>query len=215
MRIGAQPIASYPWYLRPFFWNQRRKYGQVLDAALLWARSPRLFLGVAVLYGMIDRRQSPIEPALRSLITVRVSQINGCAFCVDLNAATLAKRGVDEGKIERLAEWRRSELFTARERATLDYAEAVTRSDQRVEDRHVAALRRHLDDDAIVELTGLIAFQNMSSKFNSALDVPPQGFCRIPIPIDELPAAGREADKDATRMASENRASEFPTSARS
>jgi alkylhydroperoxidase family enzyme len=63
-----------------FFWNQRRKYGTVLDAALLWARAPRLFLGVATLYGMIDRRSSPIEPALRSLLTVRVSQLNGCSF---------------------------------------------------------------------------------------------------------------------------------------
>lgn len=215
MRIGARPIASYPWYLRPFFLSQRRKYGRVLDAALLWARSPRLLLGVAVLYGMIDRRHSPIEPALRSLVTVRVSQINGCAFCVDLNAATLARRGVAEGKIERLAEWRRSELFTPCERAALAYAEAVTRSDQRVEDRHVAALRPHFDDDAIVELTGLIAFQNMSSKFNSALDVPPQGFCRIPVTVDDLPTAARETGKDSTEMASANTANELPMSARS
>jgi uncharacterized peroxidase-related enzyme len=198
MRVSARPTGSYPWYLRPFFWNQRRKYGQVLDAALLWARSPRLFLGVAALYGMIDRRHSPIDPALRSLVTVRVSQINGCAFCVDLNAATLAKRGVDEGKIERLSDWRRSEQFTARECAALDYAEAMTRSDQRVEDRQVEALRRHFTDDAIVELTGLIAFQNMSSKFNSALDVPPQGFCRIPITVDSAPTATHDVREGAT-----------------
>jgi alkylhydroperoxidase family enzyme len=46
----------------------------------------------------------------------------------------------------------------------------------------MAKLRRHFDDDAIVELTGLIAFQNLSSKFNSALDVPSQGFCQLPPP---------------------------------
>jgi AhpD family alkylhydroperoxidase len=96
MRIEPKPVAAYPWYLRPFFWNQQRKYGRALDAALLWARSPRLFLAVATIYGLIDRRHSPIEPVLRSLITVRVSQINWCAFCVDLNSATLIKRGVAE-----------------------------------------------------------------------------------------------------------------------
>jgi len=48
----------------------------------------------------------------------------------------------------------------------------------------IARLEEHFDDDAIVELTGLIAFQNMSSKFNAALGVPPQGFCRIPGPSD-------------------------------
>ncbi len=189
MRIKAMPIGSYAWYLRPFFWNQRRKYGQVLDAALMWARSPKLFLGVAVLYGMIDRRGSPIEPVLRSLITVRVSQINWCAFCVDINSATLLKRGASMEKVEALGTWRVSNLFTDRERAALDYAEAMTRSDTRVDDSHFEALRKHFDDNAIIELTALIAFQNMSSKFNSALAVPPQGFCRIPVSVDPTPAA--------------------------
>ena len=49
-----------------------------------------------------------------------------------------------------------------------------------VTDELMAELRRHYTDDAIIELTALIAFQNLSSKFNSALDVPPQGFCRLP-----------------------------------
>lgn len=180
MRIMPKAEREYPWYVRPFFWNQRRKYGSVLDAALLWARSPKLFLGVAVLYGMIDRRSSPLDPALRSLVTVRVSQINGCAFCIDLNSATLLKRGASAEKVGALANWRESNLFDDRERAVLDYAEAMTRSDIRVDDSHSESLRAHFDDDAIVELTGLVAFQNMSSKFNSALGVPAQGFCARP-----------------------------------
>jgi len=180
MRMEPKPIAVYPWYLRPFFWNQRRKYGRVLDAALLWARSPRVFLGVAILYGLIDRRRSPIEPALRSLITVRVSQINWCAFCVDLNSATLLKRGASVAKVEALAHWRESDLFDERERLALDYAEAMTRSDRQVDDAVYGRLKKYFDDDAVIELTALIAFQNMASKFNSALVVAPQGFCQLP-----------------------------------
>ncbi|MCL4744028.1 MAG: carboxymuconolactone decarboxylase family protein [Burkholderiaceae bacterium] len=184
MRVRPASVRSTPWYLRPFFWNQRRKYGRVLEAGLLWARSPRLFLGVAALYGALDRGASPIEPALRSLVTVRVSQVNWCAFCVDINAATLVRRGVAEEKVEALSGWRESALFTPRERAALDYAEAVTRSDVQVQEQHFTALREHFDDDAIVELTGLIGFQNLSSKFNNALDVAPQGFCSLPVRID-------------------------------
>ena len=179
MRISPKPLKHYPWYLRPFFWNQRRKYGAVLDSALTWARAPRLFLGVAFLYGMIDRARSPIDPALRSLIVVRVSQINLCRFCVDLNTATLLKCGISVAKIESLENWRESPLFNLRERAALDYAEAMTRSDQQLDDVF-GRLRDHFDDDAIIELTGLIAFQNMSSKFNSAVGIPAQGFCRVP-----------------------------------
>jgi uncharacterized peroxidase-related enzyme len=182
MKIKPKPTGAYPWYLRPFFRNQKRKYGAVLDAAYLWGRSPKLFLGVAILYGMIDRKRSPIDPALRSLLTVRVSQLNHCAFCVDLNSATLLKRGVSAEKVTALSHWRDSNLFDERERAALHYAEAVTLSDQFVNDGQFAALRKWFDDDAIVELTGLIAFQNLSSKFNNALDVPPQGFCELPPP---------------------------------
>ncbi len=180
MRIAAKPLGSYPWYLRPFFWNQRRKYGAVLDSALVWARAPKVFLGVAFLYGVIDRKTSPLSPALRSLVTVRVSQINWCRFCVDLNTVTLLKRGVSIEKVEALEDWRESAHFDGRERTALDYAEAVTRSDRQVTDDLMERLREHFDDDAIVELTGLITFQNMSSKFNSALAVPAQGFCKAP-----------------------------------
>jgi AhpD family alkylhydroperoxidase len=180
MRVPSKPLKAYPWYLRPFFWNQKRKYGQVLEPGLVWGRSPRLFLGVALLYGMIERRRSPLAPALRSLVTVRVSQINHCRFCVDVNSATLMQRGISEEKVAALETWADSNLFDARERAALAYTEAVTYTDREPDDAIHAELKRRFDDDAIVELTGLIAFQNMSSKFNAALDVPPQGFCRLP-----------------------------------
>ncbi|MFQ5449245.1 MAG: carboxymuconolactone decarboxylase family protein [Nitrospinaceae bacterium] len=180
MKITARKLKDYPWYLQPFFWNQRRKYGAVLDAALLWARVPKLFIAVALLYGVIDRKSSPLNPVLRALVTIKVSQINGCAFCVDINSATLLKRGVSMDKLEALPTWRDSGLFDEGERVALEVAEKITRTDLQVDDDCMALLRQHFDEDEIVELTGLIAFQNMSSKFNSALGVPSQGFCKIP-----------------------------------
>jgi alkylhydroperoxidase family enzyme len=56
----------------------------------------------------------------------------------------------------------------------------MTRSDLGVDDALFARLKDHFDDDAIIELTAIIAYQNMSSKFNAALGVPAQGFCRTP-----------------------------------
>jgi AhpD family alkylhydroperoxidase len=179
MRIEPKPESRYPWCLRPFFWNQRRKYGQVLTPALLWARSPFLFAAVALLYGALDRRRSPLSPVLRSLVTVRVSQINWCRFCVDLNSMTLAKRSGSMRKVDALEHWRETDIFTESERAALEYAEAMTLTDLAVTDGLTAKLKEHFDDDSVVELTALIAFQNLSSKFNAALDLPAQGFCRI------------------------------------
>lgn len=180
MRIEPKPLHRYPLWLKPFFWNQKRKYGQVLLPALLWGRVPKLFAAVALLYGVLDRRRSPLDPALRCLVTVRVSQINHCRFCIDINSWLLAQRTGSEDKLRALADWRDSHLFDEREKAVLEYTEAMTYSERSVEDRMVEKLKTWFDDDAIVELTALIAFQNLSSKFNAALDVPPQGFCRVP-----------------------------------
>ncbi|MBI3345033.1 MAG: carboxymuconolactone decarboxylase family protein [Gammaproteobacteria bacterium] len=167
----------FPWYVRLFFWNQRRKYGAVLEPARLWGRSPRVFLGVATLYGALDRRASPIEPVLRSLVTVRVSQINWCRFCVDINSALVLKRGGDLERLAALERFEESALFSEREKAALAYAEAVTYPERQVTHEHLTRLRHHFDDDAVIEITALVAFQNLSSKFNAALGVEPQGFC--------------------------------------
>jgi len=180
MRVAAKPLNEYPWFLRPFFWHQKRKYGQVLKPGLLWARVPRLFMAVALLYGVLDRKSSPLDPVLRSLITVRVSQLNWCRFCVDINSATLAKRTGSMDKVEQLDRWQESDRFDAREKAALEYTEAITYSGRQVSDELMERLKAFFDEDGIVELTGLIAFQNLSSKFNSALDVPAQGFCKLP-----------------------------------
>ncbi len=175
--VATKPIRDYPWFVQLFFWKQRRTYGRVLDPSLLWGRSPWVFAAMALLYGGLDRRSSPVSPPMRSLVTVRVSQINHCTFCVDINSATLVKRGIPMEKIMGLAEWRGSGLFEPDERLALEYAEAMTLN--RVDDDLRERLKQHWDGDAIVELTGLIAFQNLSSKFNAALDVPAQGFCRL------------------------------------
>jgi AhpD family alkylhydroperoxidase len=180
MRVTVKNTNEYPWFIRPFFWNQKKKYGVVLQPGLVWARVPKLFASVAILYGALDRKGSPLDPVLRSLVTVRVSQINWCHFCVDINASTLAKRDGSLQKAEQVGQWQDSHLFSETERVVLEYTEAITFSDQQVTDELMQRLKGFFDDDGVVELTGLIAFQNLSSKFNSALDVPAQGFCKLP-----------------------------------
>ena len=169
----------YPWYFRLMFRLQRRRYGRELEPVRLWARMPAAFLAMSAMYRALDRKSSPIEPALRSLIQVRVSQVNECVFCVDLNSFLGLGRGIEEGKLRALPLFEDSALFSEREKAALAYTEAATRSDLRVDAALVARLRRYFDDQAIVELAALIAYQNMSSKFNAALGVPAQGFCAI------------------------------------
>jgi len=182
--IETPPDHHFPWYVRLFLANQRRRYGRELEPARLWARSPKVFAALSMLYGALDRKSSPIEPPLRTLITVRVSQINWCAFCVDINSATALKRGLTEKHLEALHHFEESSLFDHRTKAALAYTEAVTYSDRQVDATLMARLKEYFDDEAVIELTALIAFQNLSSKFNSALDVSAQGFCKLPSKFD-------------------------------
>lgn len=180
--IETPPNHRFPWYVRLFLANQRRRYGRELEPARLWARSPKVFIGLSLLYGALDRKSSPIEPPLRTLITVLVSQINWCAFCIDINSATGLKRGLTEAHLAALPEFETSTLFDARTKAALAYAAAITYTDREVDADLMARLKSHFDDDAVIELTALTAFQNLSSKFNSALDVAAEGFCNVPAP---------------------------------
>jgi AhpD family alkylhydroperoxidase len=169
----------YPWYLRLMFRRQRKRYGRELEPVRLWARMPAAFLAMSAMYRALDRGSSRIEPALRSLVQVRVSQLNGCEFCVDLNSFLGAGRGIASDKLRDLPRFEDSARFSAREKAALAFAEAATRGDRRVDEPLVRRLRGHFDDQAIVELAALVAYQNMSSKFNASLGVPAHGFCGV------------------------------------
>jgi alkylhydroperoxidase family enzyme len=86
--------------------------------------------------------------------------------------------GVSDEKILALPDYATSPLYEEAERAALEYADAMTLSDRDVDDRLFARLRRFYDDDALVELTAIVAWENASSKFNRALRVPSQGLGR-------------------------------------
>jgi len=82
---------------------------------------------------------------------------------------------VSDEKILALADYAASSLYSDAERVALEYADCMTLSGREVSDELFARLRRFYDDDALVELTAIIAWENASSKFNRALRIPSQG----------------------------------------
>jgi len=178
MRLQDRYFQKIPWYLKPFFWNQKRKYGQYLEPAKVWASIPSLFLAIAGIAGKLQRKRSPIDPVIRSLVSIRISQMNWCDFCVDLNSLMLMKSIKNDEKIKALEDWRDKSCFSSAEIAALDYAEQITDNKQPVTEDCFNNLKKYFNEQSIVELTALIAFQNMSSKFNSALGIKPQGLCK-------------------------------------
>lgn len=83
--------------------------------------------------------------------------------------------GISAAKLQALDAWETSSLFDETERLALAYADAMTFTDRDVDDALFAQLRTAFSDDALVELTASIAWENASSKFNRALRVPSQG----------------------------------------
>ena len=86
-----------------------------------------------------------------------------------------SRLGVSDDKLLALADYATSPLYTEAERVALEYADAMTLSGREVSDALFARLRKSYDDDALVELTAIIAWENASSKFNRALRIPSQG----------------------------------------
>jgi alkylhydroperoxidase family enzyme len=100
--------------------------------------------------------------------------------------------GVADAKILALPDYLTSPLYADAERVALEYADAITLSDQDVSDDLFARLRRFYDEDALVELTAAIAWENASSKFNRALRVPSQGLWRREAPGSPASDPGAE-----------------------
>lgn len=114
-----------------------------------------------------------LDPTLVSLIDQRVSQLNGCTFCLDMHGTTLRKLGVDPRKLDTLAGWDESPFFDERERAALAWAESLTHvGTTRAPDAVYQALLPHFDETQIAELTYAIAIINAWNRIAVGLRSP-------------------------------------------
>lgn len=99
-------------------------------------------------------RDSSIEQKLRDLVQIRASQINGCAFCLDMHVKEAKIHGESELRLYHVAIWRESNLFAPRERAALAWAEAVTRLPEGgIPDELYERVRGQLSEKEITDLT--------------------------------------------------------------
>jgi AhpD family alkylhydroperoxidase len=111
--------------------------------------------------------KSALPKRLVDLVYLRISQINGCAFCIDMHSSDLLKSGLAVDKLVLLPVWRDAgDLFTERERAALAWAEAVTRvSDAGVPDSAYAAASHEFSDKELADLTYAIGLMNAFNRF--------------------------------------------------
>ncbi|MDR0269309.1 carboxymuconolactone decarboxylase family protein [Paenibacillus sp.] len=103
-----------------------------------------------------------LDPVLRELLKIRISQINGCSFCLDMHAKDLLKLGDYQDHIVLLSVWREAPIYSDRERAALELAEAVTRiSEQGVPEAVYETVREYFDENEYMEL--ILAINTINS----------------------------------------------------
>lgn len=104
---------------------------------------------------------SSLDVGLRAIVETRISQINGCAYCVDVHLQQARAAGETQQRLDCLAVWEESPFFTEAERAALAWAEAVTQiADEGAPDALYDALRAHFSDQEVVDLTMIIGQMN-------------------------------------------------------
>jgi AhpD family alkylhydroperoxidase len=121
--------------------------------------------------------QAGLAPELLTAVHLRVSLINGCAYCIDLHSRELRELGVSNEKIALVPVWHEGgDLFDAREKAALAWAETVTRvSTTGVPDSDYEAVRAHFDEKELVDLTLAIAMMNAYNRMAISFRSVPAG----------------------------------------
>ncbi len=110
--------------------------------------------------------KSPVEESLRELISFRISQINGCAYCLDMHSKDLRAAGETEQRLYMLDAWRESPCYTERERAGLAWAEAVTEC--HVSDTIFEEARKYFSEEELIDLTMSVIAINSYNRINIA-----------------------------------------------
>ena len=114
-----------------------------------------------------------LEPGLLDLIKLRASQINGCAYCIDMHSKDARTGGETEQRLYNLNVWRETPYYTDRERAALAFTEAVTLiANGRVSDEVYEEARRHFNEEELVKLMLAIVTINAWNRFTVFGDVP-------------------------------------------
>jgi alkylhydroperoxidase family enzyme len=160
------------------YYFTRRQFGKVLTP--LKVHSSRLPAAFGLFYtkiGRLDKKLSlPAETAL--LIREQIARINVCLFCIDMGRAFTIKASMNQAKFDALEEYRTSPLFTAAERAALDYVTELTRN-KKVDPDTFARMSRYYSERQICEIVWLVATEHVYNMTNIGLNIHSDMLCDI------------------------------------
>ncbi|GHF27128.1 hypothetical protein GCM10010218_05070 [Streptomyces mashuensis] len=170
----------------------RRAYGKVIEPLLALGHHRRVLLTDARFEKSLAR-WNKLDRGLKDLAVMASSAAIGCSWCMDFGYWEGRRNGMSHEKLHDVPFWRDSDVYTPLERDVMEYAEAMTATPPTVDDALTDRLRTALGDEALVELTAMVAVENFRSRVNSALGLTSQGFkdsCDVPArPAHRTPPA--------------------------
>jgi AhpD family alkylhydroperoxidase len=138
--------------------------------------APGVYRAMAALESYI-KNSSRLEPSLLELVRMRASQINGCAYCLDMHSKDARAAGESEQRLYALSAWRETPFYSERERAALTWTEAVTRIDSsRATDEIYEAVRQHFSEEELANLTLAIVVINGWNRLAISFRAVPGGY---------------------------------------
>ena len=192
-RIPKAPITGlYGQFLRLY---ARRELGEFPDNAYVYFHHKDVLKSVLSFENKVTR-WNRLDPDLKSYAQLASAGVIGCSWCLDFGYFKAHNDGLDLAKVREVPRWRESDVFTSLERDVLEYAEAMSVTPLTVTDAMVANLVDRLGAPAVVELTQMIALENMRSRFNSAAGLQSQGYsdvCELPLAQPSTQPAGLSA----------------------
>ncbi len=137
--------------------------------------APEVFRAMLDLEQQVEK--SSLEASLLDLVKVRASQINGCAYCIDMHSKDARARGETEQRLYELDAWRETPFYSARERAALAWTEAVTLvTNGHVPDEVYDEVRKQFGDAELARLTLAVVAINAWNRFGIAFRTEPGGY---------------------------------------
>ncbi|BBG03435.1 MULTISPECIES: carboxymuconolactone decarboxylase family protein [Pseudonocardia] len=182
-RIPAVTAAEAGPFGRLAYRIARRRYGSVPEPFAVGRHHRRLFWASVVSELGWERAATLLPAGVREIAVYRTATVVGCSWCVDFGTMLQRLSGLDVDRLAHIDEYATSPLFSRAERLAIGYADAMTAQPMTVTDDQVAELERELGRAGLVELTQMIAVENMRARANHALGITDQGFdaaCAVP-----------------------------------
>lgn len=183
-RIPKAPITGAYGAMMKMF-AKRMLNGEFPDNGYVYFHHKPILKAVMSFEGKV-KKWDRLDATLKSYAQLASAGAVGCSWCLDFGYFMAHNDGLDLAKIREVPRWRESEVFTPLERDVLEYAEAMSVTPLTVTDEMVAHLIEQLGAPAVVELTQMVALENMRSRFNSAAGLHSQGYsdvCELPLAV--------------------------------